>query len=279
MSLSTRRAGEAQRLLFSWSKKGQGFDKLSPNGFRRTQTPSTDFTLIDPAKAVICRHMVPLLFHGETVHPLRSGALWWPAERALLVADLHFEKARFYAGTGQFLPPYDSIETARLLAAQVEEVGARQVLCLGDSFHDAAGALTLPMEARAILEALRARLDRWIWITGNHDGAAAFSFGHSVTEMTLRGLALRHEATSCAEPELSGHFHPKIRLRARGQSIARRCFLMNETKLILPAFGALTGGLDARHPAIHAALRPPVTALVPGRERLLRFPVEGMRAA
>lgn len=224
--------------------------------------------------------MVPLLFHDETVHPLRSGALWWPAERALLVADLHFEKARFYAATGQYLPPYDSIETARLLAAQVEEQGARRVICLGDSFHDAAGASTLPDEARAILADVLARIDDWIWITGNHDDGAAFSFGRSVAELTLRGLALRHEAMAGSPvPELSGHFHPKIRLRARGQSIARRCFLMNDTKLILPAFGALTGGLDARHPAIHAALRPPVTALVPGRDRLMRFPVAAMRAA
>ncbi|MGE4430727.1 MAG: ligase-associated DNA damage response endonuclease PdeM [Sphingobium sp.] len=224
--------------------------------------------------------MVPFLFHNEMLHPLMSGALWWPAERALLVADLHFEKARFYAATGQYLPPYDSIETARLLATQVAEQGARRVICLGDSFHDAAGALTLPDEARAILAGIEARIDEWIWITGNHDESAAFSFGRSVADLTLRGLALRHEAVAdCPLPELSGHFHPKIRLRARGQSIARRCFLMNGTKLILPAFGALTGGLDVRHPAIHAALRPPITALVPGRDRLLRFPVEVVKAA
>ncbi len=224
--------------------------------------------------------MVPLLFHQESLYPLASGALWWPAERALLVADLHFEKARFFAATGQFLPPYDSIETARLLAAEVEAQGARQVFCLGDSFHDASGALTLPAEARAVVAGLAARLDRWVWITGNHDAATRFAFGESLPEMSLRGLTLRHEAKAgCPAPELSGHFHPKIRLRARGQSFARRCFLMDETKLILPAFGALTGGLDVRHPAIHAALRPPVTALVPARGRLLRVPVEGLKAA
>jgi len=226
------------------------------------------------------RDMVPLLFHGQIVHPLASGALWWPQERALLVADLHFEKARFFAATGQYLPPYDSMETAHMLAALVEEHQVRHVFCLGDSFHDAAGALSLPDQARDLLDEVLARLDSWVWITGNHDEGALFPFGHSVAELCLHGLHLRHEAVAdCTAPELSGHFHPKIRLRARGQTIARRCFLMNETKLILPAFGALTGGLDARHPAIHAALRPPVTALVPGRERLLRFPVEGMKAA
>ncbi len=224
--------------------------------------------------------MVPLLFHDETLHPLAGGALFWPAGEALLVADLHFEKASFFARTGQYLPPYDSIETARALVQAVEATGARRVFCLGDSFHDAEGAAAMTGEARTMLERLAAGLRDWVWITGNHDGAALFAFGRTESELALRGLVLRHEALpGCPEPEISGHFHPKIRLRTRGPNVARRCFLMSANKLILPAFGSLTGGLDASHPAIHAVMAAPVTALVPSGGRLLRFPVEARVAA
>ena len=222
--------------------------------------------------------MVPFLFHSQQMHLLPCGALWWPAERALLVADLHFGKARFFAGTGQFLPPYDSYETALRLAERIAQTAAQRVFCLGDSFHDAAGAANLASDALTILRDL-ARKVEWVWITGNHDDDASFMLGRAVPEMTLQGIALRHEAVADNDaPESSGHFHPKIRLRHKGQNIARRCFLISETKLIMPAFGALTGGLDVRHPAIHAAVRAPVTALIPSGEKLLRFPVEAMAA-
>lgn len=222
--------------------------------------------------------MVPFLFHGAALHPLPCGALWWPGERALLVADLHLEKARFFANAGQFLPPYDSHETALRLAERVLETGARRLFCLGDSFHDADGADHLTDSAASVLRGISTTLD-WVWITGNHDGGARFPFGRAEAELVLAGIALRHEADGTnPTPEISGHFHPKIRLRHRGQSVARRCFLATETKLIMPAFGALTGGLDVRHPAIHRALRAPATALVPSGGRLLRFPVAEGRA-
>ncbi|HEX5538115.1 MAG TPA: ligase-associated DNA damage response endonuclease PdeM [Sphingobium sp.] len=222
--------------------------------------------------------MVPFLFHDAELHPLPCGALWWPAQGALLVADLHLEKASFYAATGQFLPPYDSHETALRLAERVRTTGARRLICLGDSFHDADGAALLPAHVAALLKDLAARVE-WTWITGNHDGEAAFPFGRAEPELTLAGIALRHEAlANDAAPEISGHYHPKIRLRHRGQSVARRCFLVGGTKLVMPAYGALTGGLDVRNPAIHKALRAPITALVPSGGRLLRFPVAQGRA-
>ena len=112
--------------------------------------------------------MVPLSFAGHDLMALPEGALYWPARRALLVADLHFEKASWFAARGQMLPPYDSIATLSALAALVERTGAAELWCLGDSFHDSAGCERLPGEARALLTGMTARLD-WHWITGNHD--------------------------------------------------------------------------------------------------------------
>jgi len=218
--------------------------------------------------------MVRFSFCGHDLMALPQGALFWPARRALLVADLHLEKASWFAKGGQMLPPYDSIATLADLTAIVAATDAAEIWCLGDSFHDKAGCDRLPEQARALLTALTERT-RWTWITGNHDpGIADHCGGEVVEEAEVGGLMLRHEAEPGeARPELSGHFHPKLRLHLRGRLVSRRCFVATDRKLILPAFGALTGGLDAHHPEIVRAVGSGAQALVPVQDRLLRFPI------
>ncbi len=203
-----------------------------------------------------------------------QGALFWPARRALLVADLHFEKASWFAKGGQMLPPYDTLATLADLADLARATDAAEIWCLGDSFHDSEGVARLPAPARAALTALSATT-RWTWIVGNHDPVLANACGgHVVDEAEVDGVVLRHEADPAeARPELSGHFHPKLRISRRGRTVSRRCFVATDRKLILPAFGALTGGLDANHPEIARALGASGEALVPIADRLLRFPL------
>ena len=217
---------------------------------------------------------VSLSFGGETFRPMACGGLFWPARRALLVADLHFEKASWYGTRQQFLPPYDSADTLACLIDSIAASGATQVWCLGDSFHDAGGPDRLPDGPRAALRALTHGLD-WVWITGNHDHEVARGLGGRVmAEANVGGIALRHEADPAdPTPEISGHYHPKLRLRVRGRGIVRRCFAVTPSKIVLPAFGALTGGLDVGDPVLARALGGPLTALVPTAARLLRFPV------
>lgn len=218
--------------------------------------------------------MVPFSFAGHDFAALAEGALYWPARRALLVADLHFEKGSWFAIGGQMLPPYDSLATLSALTTLVDRTQARELWCLGDSFHDSAGCERLPDEARTMLTGLTTRLD-WNWITGNHDPALVDHCGGAILdEAEIDGLVLRHEADPRdSRPELSGHFHPKLRITVRGRQVARRCFVATETKLILPAFGALTGGLDAHHPEIVRAVGRHAQALVALEDRLLRFPI------
>ncbi len=217
--------------------------------------------------------MVHLMFGGHRLIPLIDGALWWPERGALLVADLHLEKASAFARSGMMLPPYDSIETLARLATLIEATGARALWCLGDSYHDSHGAARLAPDARALLARLTASVD-WTWIVGNHDPWIAAAGGRVVAEARVDGIMLRHEAQADElAPEISGHFHPKLRVAARGRSVARRCFVMSSSKLILPAFGALTGGLDVADLAIRRALGGPATAFVPVGERLLQFPM------
>jgi DNA ligase-associated metallophosphoesterase len=218
--------------------------------------------------------MVPFSFAGETFEATPDGALFWPAQSTLLVADLHLEKASWFARFGQFLPPYDSHATLVALAAEVERTGATRLYCLGDSFHDQFGCDRLPASARELLRALTSKLD-WTWIVGNHDpGFADHCGGRIEDEVELGGIILRHEAVRDEpRPEISGHYHPKLRVNLRGRHVSRRCFVTSATKIIMPAFGSLTGGLDAHHPEILGSVGGNAAALVPLSDRLLRFPL------
>jgi uncharacterized protein len=218
--------------------------------------------------------MVRFSFCGHELVALPQGALFWPARRALLVADLHLEKASWFAGRGQMLPPYDSLATLADLTALAAAVDPAEIWCLGDSFHDSAGCERLPPQACEMLGALTRR-HHWTWITGNHDPVVpAIVGGRAVEEVEIDGLVLRHAADPAEpRPELSGHFHPKLRIWRRGRLVSRRCFVMSGCKLILPAFGSLTGGLDVDHPEIVRAVGTRAEALVPLDDRLLRFPL------
>ena len=221
--------------------------------------------------------MVRFSFCGHELAPLRPGALFWPERSALLVADLHLEKASWFARLGQMLPPYDSLATLADLTELAASTGAREIWCLGDSFHDRHGCERLPLRAREMLLALTSAL-RWTWIVGNHDPMLGSVIDHCggeiFAEAEVDGLVLRHEAVpGDTRPELSGHFHPKLRISHHGRLVSRRCFVASARKLILPAFGALTGGLDARHPEIIRAVGNGADALVPVGDRLLRFPL------
>ena len=232
--------------------------------------------------------MVPLSFAGEEFALTSGRALYWPRERALLVADLHLEKASFFARHGQLLPPYDSRETLERLALAIRETGARRVYTLGDNFHDSAGTERLEPHAAGMLAALT-RATEWVWITGNHDAAMEARAGGTLAdELEIAGLVLRHRAKAGeTRPELSGHFHPRLHLTVRDRRIRRPCAVVSRGignhggRMILPAFGALTGGMNAGDPAILAALQPAqaIDAVLPAGGKLVQFPLWRAAAA
>lgn len=226
-------------------------------------------------------NLLPLDFAGEQFQVVGNAALWWPAQRALLVADLHFEKASWFARFGQMLPPYDSHATLTRLSALAAGVGAAHIYCLGDNFHDDAGAKRLPPELRAQLEALVN--DHGLhWIVGNHDPQLGGAVPGAVsTEVVIGNITLRHEAQAhFSGGEISGHYHPKARIKTVSRTVSRPCFLAGEwtggdgalrSRLILPAFGALTGGLDSSSEVLAALFPSPYRSLVPTRGQLLSF--------
>jgi len=182
-------------------------------------------------------------FAGENLSALPSGALHWPAHRLLCVSDLHLGKSeRMARRGGPILPPYEARETLTRLDADIRRTAPTTVICLGDSFDDLTAMRALEDGARAMLTALMAGR-RWIWIEGNHD-AGPVDLGGTHLELHCESpLTFRHIATPGTVAEISGHYHPKASIPLRGRSITRACFLKDNTRLILPAYGTYTGGL------------------------------------
>jgi DNA ligase-associated metallophosphoesterase len=202
---------------------------------------------------------------GAVLTARASGALWWEAERLLCVADLHLCRSeRLARRGGTLLPPYETSETLDRLADEIAALAPRTVICLGDSFDDcAAGEALAPADAARIDALMAGRA--WVWVAGNHDPAPLALDGSYLGELAVGPLAFRHAARSGAQAgEVSGHFHPKLRLPVRGRGVVRRCFVADDVRLILPAFGVYTGGLDVGHPSIAALLRPGARAILTG---------------
>lgn len=207
--------------------------------------------------------------------PDASGALFWPAEATLFVADLHFGKGPAFARRGALIPPYDTRATLARLEAALARLEPSRVVCLGDSFQDGAAAAGLDDAERAGLRRL-VRVREWLWVAGNHDPDPVPALGgRCVAELAIDGVVCRHEALPGPGPaELSGHFHPKAAVRLWGRRVTRPCFLADRRRAILPAFGAYAGGLNALDAALLPLFPRGFEAYVLGRRGVHRVPVE-----
>jgi DNA ligase-associated metallophosphoesterase len=204
-----------------------------------------------------------------TVTALPEGALWIEDAKTLIVSDLHLEKGSSFARDGQLLPPYDTHATLSRVAALMQDLAPDIVVSLGDSFHDRAGPARMHVQDRDLLGSLIARCD-WIWIEGNHDGRSAETMG-GVARQTLQiaALALRHEPSAGASGEIAGHLHPCARVTGRGRSVRRRCFATDGRRMVMPSFGAFTGGLNICDDAFAEIFPDGAHALVLGRTRVV----------
>jgi DNA ligase-associated metallophosphoesterase len=218
---------------------------------------------------------LPLDFPAEPVTARPSGALWAPRLRLLAVADLHLGRSeRMARRGGPLLPPHENEATFDRLHAEIDALRPETVICAGDSFDDDAAAKAMDFGR------LQAMADgrRWVWLLGNHDPDPQAAPGERAREWRAGGLTFRHIAQGGAEPgEVSGHYHPKAALVLRGRRIVRRCFLHDRRRVILPAFGAYVGGLDATDPAFDALLDPGARALLLGA-RVTAAPRAALRA-
>lgn len=231
---------------------------------------ATDGALSDEASA-------PIALAGETLQCDFAGCLYWPQARLLVVSDLHLEKGSAYARRGQLLPPYDTAATLAALAARIAFWQPDCVIALGDSFHEPRASGRLDAASLDAIGALMAGRD-WIWIKGNHDPDPPEGIGGDCCEEIAIGpLVLRHEPLpGTGAGEISGHLHPHARIHRRGKTVRRRCFAHDGERLIMPAFGAYTGGLNIRHRAFEGLFaKERLQAVMLGRERV--YAVAGRR--
>lgn len=202
------------------------------------------------------------IFCGEALRAEASGALYWPAEETLVVSDLHLGKGRVLAAKGKgFLPPYDASETLSRLRGAIESCGARRVISLGDSFDHAEIGMA-PEELGKLEDLMQGR--EWVWVLGNHDSALPHTLkGRQLVEFKLGALTFRHEAAETpVVGEVSGHFHPKAAVRLHGRRIWGKCFLRDSQRMVMPAFGTYTGGLDISDPVLAKLFAPDASVLL-----------------
>jgi hypothetical protein len=220
----------------------------------------------------------PIHLAGERLMLDPAGALHWPATGLLAVSDLHLEKGSSYARRGQLLPPWDTHATLDRLTILLRRYQPRLVIALGDSFHDAHGSARLPSGEQSRLRAMT-EAHRFIWIQGNHDPTPPNGIGGEwMQEFVTTTLTFRHQATPGAGGEISGHHHPKAAIPARGTSVSRPCFVADSNRIMMPAFGAYTGGLDVRDPAIARLFPRGGRVFLLGKERLFSFSLGTLRA-
>ncbi|MCB8877177.1 ligase-associated DNA damage response endonuclease PdeM [Acidisoma silvae] len=223
----------------------------------------------------------PLHIGSERLMLDPSGAVFFPSRSLLVLADLHLEKGSAAAARGRLIPPYDSRLTLDNMSLLLRHYSPKTILALGDSFHDAGGAERLAPGDQARLAAM-ARQTKFIWVLGNHDPALPASLpGDIHAEWADGPFRFRHEAGigGPGECELSGHYHPKATVPVRGAAVTRPCFITDGHKrLILPAFGAYTGGLDVADPAIASLFPRGGRIFLLGQGRLFHFPIGRARA-
>jgi DNA ligase-associated metallophosphoesterase len=214
----------------------------------------------------------PIHIAGERLMLDPAGAMFWPAAGLLVVSDLHLEKGTAFARRGMLLPPWDTQATLDRLTALLRRWKPKIIVALGDSFHDRGGAGRLPAGE---LERLNRMTEtaRFVWVLGNHDPTPPAGVGgESVEEFAAGPFIFRHEAIPNAAPgEIVGHHHPKALVPARGTSVTRPCFVTDARRVMMPAFGAYTGGLDVRDPAIARLFPRGGRAFLLGKDRLFSF--------
>jgi DNA ligase-associated metallophosphoesterase len=184
---------------------------------------------------------------GVTLAADAAGALFWPDEGLLVVADLHLEKGSAFAARGVLLPPYDTAAALARVGRLIERYAPRLVVALGDSFHDGGGPARMHETGRMALKALQRGRD-WLWIAGNHDPDRCDAVGGRFADvLSIGALTFRHQPSPRPiDGEIAGHLHPVARVARRGHAVSRRCFAGDGRRLIMPAFGAYAGGLNVR---------------------------------
>ena len=236
-------------------------------------SPKPKLNLQPKAAALPERHKIVL--GGLELRPDLSGALHLPDMSALIISDLHLEQGTSLARRGIRVPPFDTNITISMLEDVIARFKPQRLIFLGDSFHDDEGEARVEPELTQRLRAI-SQSHECFWICGNHDPSPPRSLsGHAADHILLGPITLRHEPARLRkdEFEICGHLHPGCAVTQRGRRVSAKCFIADERRLIMPAFGAYTGALPIRSPAFLGLFNEEATrAWMLGQERIFKFP-------
>ena len=195
-----------------------------------------------------------------------SGALWWPAQSILCVSDLHFGKSNRLARKGHsWMPPYENQDTLLRLEKDLDTTNTKKIICLGDSFDDNEASRSLPPDEVLWITRMQAGKE-WVWISGNHDPSPKNLGGSFLQSLKIEKLNFQHIANAEKCCEISGHYHPKIKVKLQGQSFTKHCFLVDENRVIMPAYGTYTGGLYCNSEPLRSIMQKKAIALMTGKK-------------
>lgn len=208
------------------------------------------------ANEQLTRKISMIKFAGQELILDAQGAIYWPATRTLIVADLHLEKGSYFAKSGNLLPTYDTLDTLTRLQQLIGRYSPQDVICLGDNVHDVEAITRMRDEDYQILFNLCRSVSNWFWIIGNHDKNIltldVFRQFHCVGEIKKLNILFTHEKQITSSPQIIGHYHPKFSIQIKAQKIRGKCFIYSDNLLVMPSFGTFTGGLDIDSPVFKA---------------------------
>lgn len=188
---------------------------------------------------------------GERVLLLPQRALYWPRERMLVVADIHFGKAASFRALGVPVPRGTTSENLAALDALLAAHPVDHIVFLGDFLHAKAAHASATVAAMLRWREGHPGL-RLTLVRGNHDAHAgdpsALLDIDIVDEPYLQApFAFCHHPDLAADGYvLAGHVHPVYRLISGRDALRLPCFLLGPGRAVLPSFGAFTGGHPVR---------------------------------
>ena len=211
-------------------------------------------------------HSYDFYLVGEKLTALPTGSLFWEEMGILCVSDLHLGKThrlnRFGAGA---LPPYENIDTLKRLQEDIHNTNPSCVICLGDSFDDPLAEKSLSTNEIDSLKILQNGRD-WIWISGNHDPYISCKYGNYLNSFSKSAISFRHIALRGENGEVSGHYHPKISVKLSNATVVTACFIADQNKIIMPAYGTYTGGMSVLSNEIKELVDPDAIVMLTGKK-------------
>jgi len=215
-------------------------------------------------------------FQGHEFQISPEGILFWLEKKIAIVSDLHLEKGSSYAASGQFIPPYDSLETLNNLIKSVEKNKVSELILVGDVFHDQKALERMSEDVKSLFKGLIKRY-KTIFVRGNHDANLSLEGVYCCDEYDLENIHFVHEASKKNINQISGHFHPVVSLKVNSKKITTKCLVVSKKSIILPSYGKYTGGLNINKPPLKNLININSIIFLLTKNSVYKIPVNQMK--